>query len=186
MIREGEPWDLPTRHERRRANGSVTRWSWRAPASQRHEHHPEQGDPTCSASRRASPRSPSSRFGAGGTTAVAAGPTHVAPQPTLKAGQFSPVRIPGTKVHKGTKLRAGQVLVSTKVRVVDNETVRFTLRCPATKVLSGLGQSERDNAGFNLDQRTLYRGRHSVKLRIDASDKKLPVAHATIYGLCHR
>jgi hypothetical protein len=122
--------------------------------------------------------------GAGSATAVAADNTNVSPQPTLKAGQISPIRIPGTAVHRGTKLRAGQALVSTKVHVVNNETVRFTLRCPGTKVLSGLGQPESNNAGFNLVGHTPYVGKHSVKLRIDAS-KKLPVANATIYGLCH-
>jgi hypothetical protein len=122
--------------------------------------------------------------GAGSATAVAADPANVVPQPTLKAGQISPIRIPGTNVHKGTKLRAGQALVSTKVRVADNETVRLTLRCPGTKVLSGLANPESDNAGFNLVGHTPYVGKHSVKLRVDAN-RKMPLANATIYGLCH-
>jgi hypothetical protein len=122
--------------------------------------------------------------GAGSATAVAAETANLTPQPTLKAGQISPIRIPGTKVHKGTKLRAGQALVSTKVRVVDNETVRFTLRCPGTKVLSGLANPESNNASFNLVGDSLYVGKHSVKLRVDAN-RKMPLANATIYGLCH-
>lgn len=122
--------------------------------------------------------------GAGSATAVAAGTASVTPQPTLKAGQISPIRIPGTKVHKGTKLRAGQALVSTKVRVVDNETVRFTLRCPGTKVLSGLANPQSNNAGFNVVGHARYVGKHSVRLRVDAN-RKMPLANATIYGLCH-
>jgi len=47
---------------------------------------------------------------AGSATASAADTANVSPQPTLKSGQISPVRIPGTKVRKGTKsLRAATV-----------------------------------------------------------------------------
>jgi len=123
---------------------------------------------------------------AGSATASAADTANVSPQPTLKSGQISPVRIPGTKVRKGTKLRSGQALVSTRVRVANGITVRFKLSCPGSKVLVGLGSVEGDKAYFNLAQHGSYVGKHAhaVKLRADA-DKKLPEANGTIYGLCH-
>lgn len=123
--------------------------------------------------------------GAGGATAVAADSPNVAPQPALTAGHASPIRIPGTKVRKGTMLRKGQAIAWTKVRVDNAKTVRFRLTCPGTKVLSGIANGEGGRAGFNLDQHAPYDGKHSVKLRADASDKTLPVVHGTAYGLCH-
>jgi len=122
-------------------------------------------------------------IGASSATAFAADSANVTPQKTIKAGQISPVRIPGTKVRKGTVLRSNQALVSAKVLVANGATVHLTLTCPGTKKLQGIGPSEGGKAFFNLDQRGLYVGKHAVKLRADA-DKDVPAAHGTIYGLC--
>ena len=106
---------------------------------------------------------------------------------TIKAGEKSPVRIPGTKVKKGSTLGKGTKLVHRTVTLDDaDDTVRFVLSCGKGHRMQGIGVPEGGGVAFNLVGDDVdYIGDRAGKRRGDA----IPEAgelEGTVYVLCAR
>ena len=124
---------------------------------------------------------------AAGAAGVAGAATSGPAKTVARAGEPTPVTVPGTGLKKGMDLKAGQVLISRTVTVTGDEQPRTKVTCPGAKRLKGLATQDGDDLAFKVADRRSYVAKRAVTVQAYArdADGTEPVS-GPIYALCGR
>jgi hypothetical protein len=130
---------------------------------------------------------------AGALTAAAPVAAAPAPQvgPQFKVsgpGDKSPVTVPGGHLKRGQTLRANERLIGRKVTLHGNQMPILTLSCRDAYRHAGLtiDTEHRPQVLFGVVGKSNYAGKHTIRVRARARDRRLKTSTGVIYALCRK
>jgi hypothetical protein len=101
-----------------------------------------------------------------------------------RAGQRSPVDIPGNHLHRGDRIRRGTLLVQWPVTLRGPSRAFVTLACPRGTVHRGIGFREGSKISAGLSRYSRY-GHSTLKVRFRSRTSAGPnETTGSIYALC--
>lgn len=104
-----------------------------------------------------------------------------APVVAAKAGEKSPVTVPGTGLKQGAKVRSGESLIR-RTATVDGREGSTRLVCTGGRKLEGIAVSETAKVSIQLGAIKNYVGKTNVI--VTASEKGGKPGKGSVYALC--